>query len=354
MKSKKNVALPIFIILILTILYVVFAIKPLAKEYQFNPDWKISVSSPVIDKNLSNKDTIHFKLGQQIGYFTEEGKITLCRTFPFQASISDKYFSIYNSDATKTPFFDNKGNQIGIIEDSGFPYFVEENAFLFLPDGNSFSKLYDDGKTEWTYEGTIPITAFSSKNAFTTVGLADGKIIIFDNHSGNIINDYVPGGSDYPIILGVDISNDGKYVASVSGQDRQRFVLSQNENQKQKIIYHNFLPNNSLYRTLIYFTKDNERVFYVYKNNIGIYNIKSEKSFTIPIEDRIINIEESNDFVFLLGKNQNKYTVYLVDKTNTLEGKFSFNAESAFIKTYNDNLYVGNDTYISKIILTRE
>lgn len=354
MKSKKIIILPCLVIFLLTIFYIIFATKPLAKEFQFIPEWKISVLSPIIDKNLNKKETIYFKLGQELGYFTEEGKITFCKTFPFQASISDKYFSTYNSNAQNTPFFDTNGNSKGFIEAAGYPYFIEENAFVFLPGGNSFSKVYDNGKTEWTYEGTIPLTAFSSKNSFTATGFADGKIIIFDNHSGNIIGDYAPGGSDYPVILGIDISNDGKYVASISGQDKQRFVLSQSENQKQKIIYHNFINEGSPYRTLIYFTKNIERVFYVYKNNIGIYNIKSEENFTIPISDRIINIEESEDFVIFLGKTKNTYTVYFIDKTNTLEGKFSFDAKSAFIRVFKNNLYIGNDTYISKIALTRE
>ena len=73
----------------------------------------------------------------------------------------------------------------------------------------------------------------------------------------------------------------------------------------------------------------------------------------IPISDRIINIEESEDFVFLLGKTKSQYTVYMIDKTNTLEGKFSFTADTAFMKTFNNNLYIGNNTSISKISLSR-
>jgi len=57
---------------------------------------------------------------------------------------------------------------------------------------------------------------------------------------------------------------------------------------------------------------------------------------------------------FLLGKNKNEYTVYIIEKTNILTGSFSFEAESAFIKTNNNNLFVGKDATISKIVISKE
>lgn len=353
MKSKKTAPLITCLIIFLTLVYIILAAKPLGKEYQFTPEWKVSVSSPVIDENTQNDPTIYFKLGQSLGYFTEKGKITLFESFPSMASISDFYYSTYNTNDTNIQFFDQKGELQGTIEAAGFPYFVESNSYVFFPGGNSFAKLNHNGSTAWSYEGTLPLTAFASSSKYTAAGFADGKIKVFSNSDGTPEIDFAPGGSDYPVILGLDISPDGNYIASVSGHDQQRFVLSQKENSQQKIIFHYFIKESSPYRTLVHFTNDNSRVFYVYEGHVGIYNLKSEKNIIIPISSRIINIEESEDFVFLLGKNKSTYTVYMIDKTNTLEGKFSFKAETAFMKTFNNNLYIGNDTSLSKISLTR-
>ena len=52
----------------------------------------------------------------------------------------------------------------------------------------------------------MPITAFATNDRFTATGLADGTIHIFNNADGEILSTFVPGGSDYPVILGIDIS----------------------------------------------------------------------------------------------------------------------------------------------------
>ena len=353
MKSKKIAPLIIFLIIFFTLIYIILAAKPLGKEFQFTPEWKISVSAPAIDENKESKPTIYFKLGQSLGYFTEDGKVTLYESFPAIASISDYYYSIYSTNSTKIPFYNQKGELQGAIKTAGYPYFRDNNSYIFLPGGNSFSKVLYNGDTAWTYEGTLPITAFASSQKYTAAGFADGKIKLFDNSDGSTAIDFAPGGSDYPVILGLDISSDGNYIASVSGHEQQRFVLSQKENNQQKIIFHYFISESSPYRTLVHFTEDNSRVFYLFEGNLGIYNIATEKNYIIPISDRIINIEESEDFVFLLGKTKSQYTVYMIDKTNTLEGKFSFTADTAFMKAFNNNLYIGNNTSISKISLSR-
>mgnify|MGYP007070245193 CR=1 FL=1 len=72
------------------------------------------------------------------------------------------------------------------------------------------------------------------------------------------------------------------------------------------------------------------------------------------MESKIISIEESDDFVFLLGKNGNVYTVFLIDRTNTLEGMFTFESGSAFINCDDNNLFVGSDNSISRIAITKE
>ena len=135
---------------------------------------------------------------------------------------------------------------------------------------HSFSKCKDDGQIDWTYEGIMPITAFSSNKNYTAAGFADGSISIFNNEDGSISSSFAPGGSDYPVILGIDISQDGQYVASISGHGQQRFVLSHKEENQQKIIYHTFLTSDSPYQTLVYFSKDGKRVLYNYQNKLGI------------------------------------------------------------------------------------
>lgn len=354
MKNKFNTPLFTFFAVLFIVLYIFLAAKPLSKEYQFNPTWKISTSNPTVSNTFNSKEYLNFHLGQSIGYFSSDGSISFYQTFPSKVSISNNYFSIYDSDSKNIDFFYNNGDKAGTFTSEGYPYFIDDLIYIFLPGGASFSKCNLDGSVKWTYEGTLPITAFSAKEKYTAVGFADGTIKIFNNVDGNTEINFEPGGSDYPIILGMDISEDGQYVGSISGHNKQRFVLSRREGNQQKIIYHTFLDEDLPYRTLVNFTKDSNRIIYCYKNAVGIYNIQKNKNTILPIKEKIISIKENNNFVYLLSQKKNNYTVYIVDKTSTLQGSFSFEAENAFIQTDDDNLYVGKDSFISCLSINKD
>ena len=353
MKQKKHIGLAIFLIIFISIIYIILSVKPLNKEYSFTPVWKISTANPVIN-NTNSKTNSFFHLGQTLGYFDEDGNISLYKTFPAKVSISDSYYATYSSEAVNTDFYNSNEEKAGTIEASGFPYFVNNLIYVFLPGGCSFSKCSETGKILWTFEGTFPITAFAAKENFTAVGLANGSIKVLNNENGATEIDFAPGGSDYPVILGLDISDDGQYIASISGHNHQRFVLSHREENQQKIIYHRFFDHDSPYRTIVHFGKDGKRVFYNFYRGLGIYDLESKAEQTLELKDKLISIDETDDLTLLLGKEKNTYTVSVIDNTNTLEGAFSFTADSAFLHAADNNIYLGKDNSISKIQVTRE
>ena len=354
MKIKKLIPLYIIITIIFTFLYIIFATKPLAKEYQFTPVWKINTANPAISEIDGDKKLMAFHLGQTLGYFSDDGKISLYKSFPDKTAISDNYYALYDSQSSHIPFYNNRGQEAGTIKASGYPFFKDDMIYVFLPGGSSFSKCDENGNINWTYEGIIPITAFSAKKDFTAAGFADGSIKVFNNQNGSVEINFAPGGSDYPVILGLDISDNGEYVAAVSGHNQQRFTLSKREENQQKIIFHTFLNTDTPYRTLVHFCKNNARVLYNYQGAVGIYDLKQNKNTVIPIKSKVISIEENENFVYLLSKNKNKYTVSVIEKTDTLEGSFSFQAESAFINTDGENLYIGKDNTISRLSVSQE
>lgn len=353
MKTAKRIRVFILLGAIFIILYLFFAAKPLAKEYQFTPVWNANISFPIQKVSALNEKPIHFHLGQTLGYFDSEGTITHFKTFPSKASVSDYYYATYDSSANNLPFYFPDGNQAGVIKASGYPYFAENLIYVFLPGGASFAKCDEEGNIAWQYEGVIPITAFSAKKKFTAIGLSDGTIKVFENETGTIQIIFAPGGSDYNVILGLDVSENGEYIASVSGHDQQRFVLSRKEGAQQKIIYHTFLQTDSPYRTLVHFCDDKKRVFYNYENNLGIFDLKTGKNSVVTLKSKAVSIEESDDFLYLLSKKQNEYTVSMIENTNTLAGSFSFEAETAFIHAVDNNLYVGKDNSISRLTIAK-
>ncbi|MBO4534243.1 MAG: hypothetical protein J5726_11200 [Treponema sp.] len=352
MKTKKHIGLYILLAFFFILLYTFLAAKPLGKEYHFTPEWKKSIATPPVQKSITNP--IYFKLGQTIGYFTSDGEITNSQTYPVKAAISSNYYALYDTLDSQTVFYDYTGKEKGTFEQAGYPFFEEDRIFIFMPGGSSFAKCNSDGSTQWIYEGILPITAFSSKKNLTSVGYADGTISIIDNITGIEKTSFSPGGSDYKVILGLDVSSDGTYIASVSGHDKQRFVITRADGLQPKIIHHEYLDSNLNRRTVVRFCDNDRQVIYNYEDHIGIYNITDGKNTNIKIDKTVIAIEETDSIFFVLGKNENQYTVYIIEKTQTLEGHFTFEAESAFIKTNGDDLYIGQDSTISKIKITKQ
>ena len=353
MKHKKHIGLGLFLIVFISAIYIILAVRPLNKEYSFTPVWKISTANPVINSTSSEKKS-YFHLGQTLGYFDNDGNISLYQTFPYKVSISDHFFATYSSETENIEFFKSNGEKAGVIESKGFPYFADNLVYVFLPGGCSFSKCSETGKILWTFEGTFPITAFAAKEKYTAVGLANGTIKVLNNENGATEIDFAPGGSDYPVILGLDISDDGQYIASISGHKQQRFVLSHREENQQKIIYHRFFEHDSPYRTVVHFSKDGNRIFYNYSNGLGIYNLEKKNERTLELKSKLLTIKETDDLTVLLGKEKDTYTVSLIDNTDTIEGVFSFTADSAFVHAEGNNIYLGKDNSISKIAVTRE
>ena len=354
MKTKKHTPIYIFLAFLFIIIYIIFAVKPLGKEYQFTPQWRKNIATPSVKNVPAGTQKIYYKLGQSIGYFTEDGQITTFKSFPSKASISSDYYAIYTTEDSQITFYNNLNQEQGIFEISGFPYFEENRIFMFLPGGASFARCDSKGKVIWNNENTVPITAFSSKEKYTAAGYADGSIKIIDNDTGFETLCFAPGGSDYKVILGLDVSSNGEYIASVSGHNKQRFVLTKNEGKQPKIVYHTYLDSDMIRQTVVKFCKDDKRILYNYDGNLGIYNLETQKNSTIKIDKTVIAVEETDSLIFVLGKKDKEYTVYIIEKTDTLEGSFTFEADTAFIKTFNNNLYVGQDTSISKVRISKE
>ena len=72
------------------------------------------------------------------------------------------------------------------------------------------------------------------------------------------------------------------------------------------------------------------------------------------MKDKILTIDETDDFVILLGKEKSSYTLSIIDSTNTLEGSFCFKADTAFVHADKQDIYLGKDNTISRFSVSKE
>lgn len=358
MQIKKNLHVIIIVSLSFLLLYTFLAVRPLSKELQLTPQWTISILQTPTERRESTESLLPFRLGQNMGYFTQDGQIALLESFPFQSTISGTYRTAYAPDSSRIPVHSidsQKDEPDFYLEGAGFPYFSEDRMYILSPGGYGLSQHSREAGQLWQFEHSSPITTLSSSPAGTAVGYADGIVFIFSD-TGELLQTFEPGGSSHSIILGTALSDSGSQLACVSGIDQQRFVLTQQRNGVNKVVFHTYLEGNQREPVLVQFSDDESTVFYAFKNGVGIVDCNTFSSTTIPLDGRLLAIQEcpANKVVCLLTKDGGRYNIYLIEGTGTLIGSFGFEASSSFITIKDGNLYIGRDTSISKIDLNRK
>lgn len=350
MSQTKKRILIITLCVLFVFLYIIFAFRFSGEELQLETKWTTSITKRnQVPLTTENKKQFPFKLGQNLGYFTSDGEIVLTESFPYMATISNDYWSVFTSSAENIPVFDKAKNQVGQIQSVGFPYFSQFGNFIFLPGGMAFSALSQDGEVLWSYEDVTPITSFYPYENGVIVGFVEGKIINFDKN-GKILSAITPGGSNYSVILGGAASSDGSVSACVSGLDSQRFIVMKTTDQQTKTIFHEYLEGNLREQTFVKFSKNNQKIFFNEKNGLGVFSLEELELFHMPLDGKILAVEEMEDLnlTFVLTKLENKYNVYILEGLNNLVGYYSFNANNGFILVDENNLYTGADTTITK------
>ena len=199
------------------------------KEIQFLSKWTFSVEDAALPSE--SEQLVGFRLGNTLGYFSPAGNFAYKYEIPLlktgklaNVTVSSDCWTIFDTETSEFTICKPDGSKLVKFSSQGNPFLQENRLFLFTPGGASFIHYDLQGNELWRSEGYVPIISFSSSPEGTVAGYADGEIRCLTD-TGDLAFSMYPGGSTYPVVLGVDISDSGEYVACVSGIDSQRFVL---------------------------------------------------------------------------------------------------------------------------------
>ena len=354
MKARNKHLLQCLACLTIALAYFFLSYTPLQTELHLRPEWTCDILKT--PEAAMQEALLPFRLGNKGGYFTHSGKVVTIADIPYKATFSKDFYALYSEDSKDIQVSRPNGSNAFMIYSPGFPFIQEDRVFVFAPGGSTIAFVNNStGNVESEWEYAAPITAFNSSPKGSVVGYADGQLTIFDQF-GKKKNELAPGGSDYPVILGADISQEGNYFACVSGLDPQRFVLYRDEGNYTKIIYHEFLKVNLTRQTKVYFSKNDRYVYFDSIDALGIVDTESGKAAHIPLSGTILDIQESpvDKSVFVLSRYQQKYyTITILEDCVKKIGQFSFEADAAFILADGNTLFVGKDNKISRLSISK-
>lgn len=294
--------------------------------------------------NNPHNDTVRGRFG----FFSEDGTILRTEIFKNRISASASAWTRYSGKAETSNIYSPEGKLIFTVNRAGYTHIEEDRIYLFEPGGNTVCKYGTGEKPVWRFSHTAAITAFHSSANGTIIGYSDGKLICID-HSGNTVFSFYPGGSNFQIITGAAISNDGKTVVCICGLERQRVVLINISGTHYKIIHHEYLQKDSHKRSFAGFDKKGRFAVFESADGIGIIDCITLKIFFTNEHGKIIGIgsHPEKDFLTILFQEENMCTLAAIRPPDYVIGKTKFNAKSTFLIQDKDRIYLGNDTKIT-------
>lgn len=339
--------------IVFLLVYLFLAAVPLGPDFYLEPSWVRQITADP-EKELQDEilpDTaVPFRLGTMYGYFTPDGTIRMARDSSERIAISGHGWTTYPHNAQKTAISFTDGSADAIVDAPGYVHFHKERMYLFHPGGNGVSAINDSANILWTREHTAPITAFNSSPAGTVIGYADGNLTAV-SPSGEILFSFWPGGSDYQVILGTAISNDGQLIACISGIERQRFIVAQRMSNQYRILFHVYLDGNLRREAYINFEQDGRFIFFETAEGLGIFDSKELESRILPITGTIEATGEDTAgsvFTVLAGEN-GTFTLYAIEQPDHIVGSANFPGSNAFLVQQGTTLFLGVDRSIMRI-----
>lgn len=353
MNIKTNHKIFIFLAIIFLLAYSLLATKPLGSDIFFEPVWTHSIEAQT-EEQKSNLDFSQnyetFILGNHFGYFTPEGTLLSVGSTEHKISASNFGWATYPFNAQETSIYKPDGSIRFTVSEPGFVHLVKDRIFLFTPGGDGLCEFDAQGQKMWTLEHSSPITAFNTSQEGTIIGYADGKLVGL-NKTGSELFSFYPGGSNYNVIFGAAISNDGTMAACISGLDKQRFVLIKIKGNQQKIVFHTYFDTSLRRQAYVGFESKNNYAFYESEGRINFIDCNQYTTGSIPIQGKVIQVGENpEDSLFtVLAKNENTYSLLAVERPDHLVTSTSFTANNAFLIQQNNIIYIGIDKKISRI-----
>jgi hypothetical protein len=333
------------------VVYTFTAAQTIPEETILVPRWLSSLETNYsVYMGAENTDApdgdqlLPFQLGNRFGYVDTQGHFTINRAKTGYVSISDQRWAEYDAMPEKIEIWNAVNELLGTIEEGrGYPLFLDGKIYRLGEMQNSLSLVDEKGKIRWTHDFSAPLTSIDAAAGLILTGSLDGTVELLDTE-GRRLFFFEPGGSRLSVILGCRISRDGRQLAVISGIDDQRFLLLEGFGDSYKIIYHEFLEDGFRRAVRLAFVDNGSRIIYEREGGLGIYDIRTRQSTSLPLPGELIALDETgaNSLLFAvisLGGQQKNLALIRLPATLVMQAPFK--SETAFLSRRGSRLYVG-------------
>jgi hypothetical protein len=362
-KAKKKHRL--LICLVLFIIYVFAAARPIPQETVLIPRWFSSLESgypiavsgePSDSLPDSAAGQIPFRLGKRFGYVDQDGRFSINRNLSGKLSLSRDYWAEYEAVPESLDLRNPQGETILKIDQiRGYPLFLDNRIFLIGEEQTSLSALDEGGGILWTYDFAAPLTCIDAAAGMVLTGSLDGAVEVLDDSGRRVFLDR-PAGSRISVILGCSLSRNGNMMGIVSGVDDQRFLLLERFGTGEyRVSYHEFLEDGFRRPVHVAFIDGDSRIVFERQGGLGIYELNSRTSRKVPLEGEVAALDGAgNDgLLFVISARGEEKRLVGIELPGTLIMEAPFKSEGAFLERRGSLLYLGGGSTLASFKLEK-
>jgi hypothetical protein len=347
-------------------LYTIIAARPVPLETILVKNWLSSLESDYPTQlqgkagERASGNPVHFELGARFGYIGEDGRFLINKNKRNHVSVSmsPERWAEYDRVPLSIEIKNPADELLLTIEDpSGYPQFLDGRIFLVGKERTSVSAFDENGKLLWNHDYGSTLTCFDAAAGFVLSGSLDGAVEFIDSSGNLVFPVYYPGGSRVSVVAGCALSRDASRFAVISGIDDQRFVLLERFGESYKVLYHEFLTDGFKRPVHISFIDNDSKIAFEREEGLGIYDIKMRKSYVIPLEGEIIDIDDtgSDRLLFLItSQSETAKRLVVIRLPHTVIMEAPFKSSTEFLSRRGRSLYVGGGMAISSFNIERK
>jgi hypothetical protein len=354
--------------LLLFIVYIFIAPRPIPEETTLKPRWITSLESnyPVSLGDFSAQEDagpMPFLLGDRFGYVKDNGEFSINKIRNRYISLSENNWAEYESLPSYIRVMNPKNEENLLIEKpKGYPLFLDTRIYIIGSEQNFISALGPAGEELWTYYFPAPITCVDAADGYLLAGTLDGAVALLDSSGAIVFTPFEPGGSRLSVILGCAISRDASRLAVISGIEDQRFLLLEHTStggpgDTYKVVYHEFLTGGFRRPVFISFADNDGKVVFEREGGLGIYTINSRSSVSLSLDGEILCLDNSGEegFLFVITSQGPREKRFITIRYPAFIVNIApFNSDNAFFARRERKLFIGGDVTMASFELGKK
>ncbi|MDR1930008.1 MAG: WD40 repeat domain-containing protein [Treponema sp.] len=363
--AQDKIYITIIAILILTG-YILFAAQPIPRETILTGNWlKLLESRYAEEEGEVPAGTggyiLPFTLGNHFGYADSSGNLLFNKTRERNVSLSTEHWVEYDPDPDRLEIRSPLNDEVLVVENpGGYPLFMDGRIFLIGKDQTSLTELDAAGTVLWRFDFEAPLTCVDAAGGYVAAGTLDGVVDLLDSGGVRIFPSYAPGASRIPVILGCVVSSDGSKLAIISGVDKQRFLFLERYGiNDYRVTHHEYLTGGDGFRREVFlrFIDNDSMVVFEREEGLGVFDIKSGATLTLPLEGRLEAVDDSGEggilFFITAEKGAGRRRLIAIKFPSLILINAPFKSGVSFLARRGEELFIGGGMTLASFKLDK-